>query len=297
MSDTLGQMPATGATDGLTSPNGLRVLREEAGLHVVALAAMLKVPVQRLEALEAGRYQELPDMTFARALASSICRVLKVDPVPVLATLPGAQSVRLGVSEKNLNTPFREASSGNRAAVSAPSGGGASFKPAWAAAVLVVVAAVLWWTLPVADAPDLSVPVVRTPLPEGDVPMAVPTTPDPVLALAPSVTPVPPATAAVNAADGAVAAGVSTTGTATVPASGVVLRLAARDTVWVEVVGLQNKLLLQRNLQPGESVEFSSDAPYRVTSGRADVVDVTVRGQAFDVLSKARNNVARFEVQ
>ncbi len=294
MSDTLEQMPAAGATEGLTSPNGLRALREQAGLHVVALAAMLKVPVQRLEALEAGRYQELPDLTFARALASSICRVLKADPVPVLASFPGTQSVRLGVSEKDLNTPFRETMSGSRAAVSAPKGGGVSFKPAWAAAVLVVVAAVLWWTLPVADAPDVSVPVVRTPLPEGDVPAATPVS-EPVSVALPAATPAPSASTAVAGADPAVATVAPAASAAS--ASGTILRLAARDTVWVEVVGAQSKLLLQRNLQPGESVEFSSDAPYRVTSGRADAVDVTVRGQTFDVLSKARNNVARFEVQ
>jgi cytoskeleton protein RodZ len=34
-----------------------------------------------------------------------------------------------------------------------------------------------------------------------------------------------------------------------------------------------------------------------VVLGRADAVEVTVRGQAFDVLPYARNSVARFQVK
>ena len=44
---------------------------------------------QRAEALEADRYAELPDLTFTRALAHTVCRALKVDAEPVLAKLPG----------------------------------------------------------------------------------------------------------------------------------------------------------------------------------------------------------------
>ena len=68
------------AAEGASRPVLLRAAREAAGLHIAALAAALKVPVRKLEALEAGRYGELPDLTFARALASSACRHLKVDP-------------------------------------------------------------------------------------------------------------------------------------------------------------------------------------------------------------------------
>ena len=81
-------VPADGVTAGML----LRHAREAAGLHVDTLAANLKVPVRKLEALEEDRYDLLPDATFARALASSVCRTLKVDAQPVLERLPqGAQ--------------------------------------------------------------------------------------------------------------------------------------------------------------------------------------------------------------
>ncbi len=65
----------------------LRSAREASGLHIAALAVSMKVPVKKLEALEADRYEALPDAVFVRALASGVCRALKVDPEPILAKL------------------------------------------------------------------------------------------------------------------------------------------------------------------------------------------------------------------
>ena len=73
----------------------LRNAREAAGVHLSSLAAALKVPVARLEALEAERFDLLPDPPFVRALAGSVCRALKLDPVPVLALLPQKGPLRL----------------------------------------------------------------------------------------------------------------------------------------------------------------------------------------------------------
>jgi cytoskeleton protein RodZ len=96
--------PEAGA---VSRPVLLRQSREAAGLHIAALAAALKVPVKKLEALEAGRYEELPDMTFARALASSACRQLKIDPAPVLEQIPVGHRPQLGDSAQTINTPFK----------------------------------------------------------------------------------------------------------------------------------------------------------------------------------------------
>ena len=69
----------------------LREAREAHGLHIEMVAAALKVPPQKLMALEADDIDSLPDPVFARALASSVCRALRIDAAPVLAKLPGAQ--------------------------------------------------------------------------------------------------------------------------------------------------------------------------------------------------------------
>lgn len=271
---------------------GLRQLREAAGLHVVALAAMLKVPVQKLEALEAGRYDELPDMTFARALASRVCRVLKADPAPILASLPQSAVVRLGEQAGQLNTPFPVK---QEALMNADRPVRSSMrKPALFAAALLVAAAVLWWVLPMQTA---------------DVPQAVlispPSTPEPVVTpAAPAVDvaalPAPIATPAVPAQAPVVIAVPATTQAKPVPSQSdatQLLQLRARQATWVQVRGASGQVLLERNLPAGESAEVPTGAPLAVVIGRAGDVDVSVRGQAMDIQPYTRNNVARFEVK
>ena len=72
------------ADSQLSAGQMLKQARVNAGLHVAALAVTLKVPVKRLEALEDDNMVLLPDVVFVRALASSVCRTIKVDPTPFL---------------------------------------------------------------------------------------------------------------------------------------------------------------------------------------------------------------------
>jgi len=102
--DTPSVEPATTAT--ASAGQLLRQAREAAGVELSALALALKVSVKKLEALEADRYTELPDAVFVRALASSVCRALKVNAAPVLAQLPQSSAPRLDYDESGLNTPF-----------------------------------------------------------------------------------------------------------------------------------------------------------------------------------------------
>src|SRR6059036_2717399 len=93
-----------GATDQqLSAGSLLREAREAAGLHVATLAVALKVPVRKLEALEDDRYDQLPDAVFVRALASSVCRTLKIDAQPVLERLPQTATPRLVQLDEGIN--------------------------------------------------------------------------------------------------------------------------------------------------------------------------------------------------
>jgi cytoskeleton protein RodZ len=115
MSETLTTGDVTtddATTGGVTAGALLRQAREEAGLHVATLAANLKVPVRKLEALEEDRYDLLPDAVFVRALASSVCRSLKVDPQPVLERLPQSSQPRLPQEGDGIGAPFRAPSDG-----------------------------------------------------------------------------------------------------------------------------------------------------------------------------------------
>lgn len=119
----------------------LRNARQQRGLHIAALAVMLKVPQAKLEALEADRFDELPDATFARALATAMCRALKVDPAPVLALLPRTRTSEFDVPP-GLNQPFRERGAG------AIDGGVLALlaRPVvWGPLLLLIAAAAVYW--------------------------------------------------------------------------------------------------------------------------------------------------------
>lgn len=95
--------PETGSAGQL-----LRQAREQQGVSLESLAGTLKVPVEKLAALEAGDWRKLPDAVFARALAQAVCRVLQVDVVQVLALLPKGGAAKLSSNPEGLNTPFKD---------------------------------------------------------------------------------------------------------------------------------------------------------------------------------------------
>lgn len=283
----------------VSPPVLLRQSREAAGVHIAALAAALKVPVKKLEALEAGRYDELPDMTFARALASSACRQLKIDPAPVLAQIPVGHTPQLGDSSQAINASFRHAQ--DPAPISAM---GWLSRPAVLGAIALLLAALVLVFMPSMEPPP-SADAVMAPAASGTEPTTV-NEPVPATVPAAPVEQTIPA-AAVPAAAVAVAVpqvSAPVAASATVAASstqapvvGSLLSITATSESWVEVVNGSGSVVMQRMLKSGDTIDFSTAPPYAVVLGRADAVQVKVRGQPFDVTPYARNSVARFEVK
>jgi cytoskeleton protein RodZ len=156
--------PAEAAPDGITAGMLLRRAREAAGLHVAALAVSLKVPVRKLEALEENRLDELPDAVFVRALASSVCRNLKIDPQPILERLPQTIAPRLVRDGEGINAPFRAPSDG------APPGWTEQLtKPVFLAVFALLLGALVLILLPNAQKPAQA-PVIATAAAPADPP-------------------------------------------------------------------------------------------------------------------------------
>lgn len=319
MSET--QQPDAAGQGGAaaSSPLLLKQAREAAGLHVAALAAALKVPVRKLEDLEAGRFDRLPDMTFARALASSACRHLKIDPAPVLAQLPAAARPALGLSGTALNAPFQ----GGADPVPFNPAGWLS-RPAVLTAIALLLGALVIVFLPRAEEPaapvwgESSQPAVQPAAqvsaapasiaPEGTGPGSLPA---PVAEPAADVPPGTAAAAAGLASSLASVSPVSSVGAAvpevTPPATPApvtpaaaavaVMAIAARSETWIEVTTPAGETVVRRLLTAGESMEVNRAPPYAVVIGRADAARVTLRGQAFDLPPPSPNGVARFEVK
>lgn len=289
-------LPVTPTAGGL-----LRQAREAAGLHIAALAVSLKVPVRKLEALEADRLDLLPDAVFARALASSVCRALRVDPAPVLRLLPSNSASLVSPDEAGLNAPFRAPGDvvvpGIRAQFS---------RPAVMGVLILLIGALVILLLPSAQLP--SVPTVSSPEPARQPAEPVAAMPAPMDGAPPNagVTVFPsdgPATAVASTAN---AVGPESSATVPAPAAAPMagsplasslVTFTASGESWIEVMDAKGVVALRRTLQSGESAGAVGPLPLAVTVGRADRTRVQVRGKTMDVTSLARDNVARFEVK
>jgi cytoskeleton protein RodZ len=295
----------------------LRDAREAAGLHIAALAVALKVPVAKLEALEADNFSALPDMVFVRALASSVCRTLKIDPQAVLALLPQGEGPRLSAGDVGLNAPVKGFAGRSSAA---PFKGAGTRSFVWAVGLLLIGAALMMFLPRGLDA-DLSAllkqpeTTTKIPMPTGNVAQEISVAvgaeqrvpsaaPAPAPAAAAGVGVELPAGESIKPAGIAshpiVLPSVEASAPSSAPAADApsgVLAFKARSESWIQVRDAAGALVLQRNLAPNELVSVSGVLPLAVVIGRADATEVFVRGKPYDIGPVSRENVARFEVK
>lgn len=265
----------------------MRAERERQGMHIAALAAAMKVPQAKLEALEADRLGDLPDATFARALAQSVCRSLKIDPAPVLARLPATRPVTLERVADGLNMPFRERPNRTDPVDWIP-----WRQPLFWAVVGLLVGAgllVVWpqgWLQGVArsgllpSSGQAAQPVAdkSSPLPPELVASAMAGTSVERIEL--------PAATIASAVTGAAVA-VSPTGT----------RVRAIEQTWVQVTDAAGVVVFARLLTAGELIDLDAQAAARIRLGNARGSELTWRGQVVDLASSTRDNVATVELR
>lgn len=287
-----------GDSTDLTAGEMLRQAREAHGLHIEVLAAMLKVSARKLEALEADDIDALPDPVFARALAASVCRILRMEAAPVLAKLPGAPQPVLAAADRKLGESFR---------VGAPrSGRAGEWRPSRllgvvVALLLVAAAATVWLPQSVFDGLSATIDRWTTTRDTSGQAADAPPVASGTMADAPEVQPAPvsmladaaPVTPAVTSAPDATSA----TAVAA-PHAGDVIVFTARADSWIAVKEAGGKELLRRTITAGETVGLSGSLPLSVVVGRASGVDVQVRGKPFDLAAVTQGGgVARFEVK
>ena len=296
---------------GLSAGAMLRQARETRGLHIAALATSIKVSPRKLEALEADRYADLPDITFARALAQAVCRALKIDAEPVLARLPQAgDASKLARVGGRLNTPYREPPGRSE-----PSHWLLLRRPVFWATFAVLLAAIALALLPdsligLRDAASKAAAVARPASAAASAPAAsaasAPATSAASAAAPASVAPLSIGSAAALPA-GAASTVIETvfdaprSDAAATPAAGagpagvLVVRTSAES--WVEVQDAAGQNLLSRTVQPGEAVGLDGALPLRVKVGNAAATQLSFRGRPVDLATLTRDNVARLELK
>lgn len=287
----------------------LRAERERQGLTLEALAATLKVQVSKLEMLEADRIDGLLDRTFARALAQSLCRVLKVEPRRVLDLLPQQDQPAIEpLGQAGLNQPFRD---GGRRRVDWGSSPRTLGQPLIALTLLLLAgaAAVVFWPPAAQDAeapaapalaqdPAAPDPAASLPLGPGVVAEGLPASAIAAEGAA-SGSAVPVAAAAAVAPAGGGASGpvaVPPAAAASAPGAGP-LALQAVESSWIEVREAGGKVLLSRTLAAGESLRLDGVLPLSLTVGNVKGTQVSFRDTAIDLNPLNRGNVARLELK
>ena len=277
----------------------LRRARQAQGLHIAALSASIKVAQRKLESLEADRFDELPDATFTRALAQTMCRSLKIDSAPVLALLPPAVGNRLG-DKGDINAPFRERPGrGETQDWSRLAASPAVWGPA-----LLLLGAVLVYFLPAdfltrvqrigSDAAVLPAPAASalSAVSAAAAASAV----EPAAAMAPLAA----ASASVTGYVGTAASAPSNTLVtlqSTPAAAAGPLELRATAESWIEVQDATAKLLISRNVLAGETVQLDGAMPLKLKIGNAAGTNLVFRGQPVGLAPYTRDNVARLELK
>lgn len=295
MNDTMTHESQAGASAGAL----LRQARQSAGMDIAVLASALKVPVSKLQALENDDFTVLPDAVFARALASSVCRTLKVDPAPVLGQLPQGQAPRLVGDKDGLNAKFKDPQDKAPPLRLPAASRGVSLTVlvllAAAAAVYFLPSGMLEFDLARAPAPAQA--VVEASQENGAVSEPVPGAESAVSAQSPaSDLPAAAPTAAVPAAAvPMVAASVASAAGAAVASA--LLEFRATAESWVQVRDAAGAVVFERTLKAGESAQAPGKPPLSVVVGKVNATEVMVRGAPFDLSTVARENVARFEVK
>lgn len=291
--EAIGQQDTAGAM--------LRTARQSQGLDIATLAALLKVPVHKLQAVEQDQSARLADPVFARALAASMCRILKLDPAPVLDRLPAIDAFKVTSQNRGINTPFR--ARGGRNVVSFWS---YMSRPAVLVGLIFLLGALVLMLLP----------PIQKEISRYRQASQLGTVPGQSIESASSMTTViTPTSAGNDIAGGSSSAAVTLADvpaavtdaaalprvTASTEADGTPVEppliIGAKGASKIKVTDASGAVVLDRTLRAGESVSLSGVLPLVVVASRSNVIQVQVRGQAFDLASVTKNNIARFEVK
>ena len=296
-----------------TAGQWLKAARLRAGVHLAVLSVNLKIPVRQLEALEADQYQLDQSPVFVRGLASSVCRQLRIDPAPVLALLPHGGT-------------YLEPHGAVRQAYVRPTDFGRMRGPSpriparagWAAAsMLVMIAALIWlpspaqwaWLDQVSAQFTASAPEVRTVTSEPDAQAstsAADAAPLGAVSVVPTVATAPASSPSVTtvletpvAIQNLPAAANAAPKSPPPAASGPVpqLQFTATESSWIEVRDAKNQVVWNGVLKAGETNRLPTPQAVNVVINRAAAIQVTFKGQTFDLKPHTKVNVARFEVQ
>ena len=287
MADVLQSPPGDAAQPAAAPGMRLSEARQAQGLAAVDVARQLKLSVWQVEALEAGRYQQLPGPIFVRGFIRNYARLLKLDPEELLRaagdSLPQPAARSETPPSRDIPFPTSDVSRWPRYAVAAGVvfGALAIYEFVWnepegssKQAVAVTPAAVS--PKPKLDGPvSASRPAEESSAPSPAIAESAPavTVPEPPIAVAKPDSPVPP------------------------KRGEKLVRLDFTQECWVEIRDRNERIVFSQLNRPGTIQEVSGLPPLSVVVGNAHGVKMTYGDQPVDLARHTKIDVARLVLE
>ena len=262
----------------------LREAREHLGLSVADAAYQTKLAPRQIEALEAEDFRSLPEMPFVRGFVRSYAKILQLDAQPLLAALPQTNAPVMPLVPNSVEVPFPNAHSPQRQNL-------VWLGAALLLAVLVVAFAVWNFTTPSVK-PGAA--MVETPVSSSAKPQIPPAAP--VVdagAIAPPAEPVQPHAPDEKAAAAQDAPRIQPekpVAQSDSLAQAAVLRLTFDEESWVEIKGVDDKVLSSQINPRGSELRMGGQAPFSLVIGNATSVQLYYRGKQVDLASHTRRS-------
>jgi cytoskeleton protein RodZ len=287
-----------------TAGGELRAARVAAGLDIDVIAQQLKLAPRQVQALEDDDYAKLPGRTFVRGFVRNYARLLQLDPDDVVALLPGADVAPS--LERPTITPSRRVM--GELPADAPA------RRAWTrwaiplALIAIIVAAGVYEFRRPQGEPRRTASEKGAPSPIATPGATTATLPNPLSAPADATPPEAASAAAPGPIAGAGTPPAAVPAPERAPASAApvaapaaaaepLLVLTFKRSSWVQVKDRNGNTLLAQTSQPGTTQSVSGALPLDVVIGNAPAVTATFRGQAVDLASSTRANVARISLK
>ena len=280
MADAL-QPPAGGARD--TTPPGVRLAeaRQAQNLAAADVARQLKLSVSQVEALEAGRYQQLPGPVFVRGFIRNYARIVKLD----------AEELLRGTGEALPQTSSRPEAPPSRD-IPFPTTQTVRW-PRYVAAAIAIFGALAVYEFifnePVSPVEQTAV----APIPVAPAPAATPTRELQTEAAAAPVATEPVAAAEPPAAESAATLAAERT----LKRGEKQVRLAFERESWVEIRDRNEKVIFSQLNPPGTSQQITGLPPFSVVIGNAQGVRMMFDYHPVDLASHTKIDVARLILQ
>ena len=259
--------------------------RTALGFSLADVAQQLKFSARQIEALEQGRFAELPTGTFARGMVRAYARLLRLDPEPLVQRVAGRTATPDNAAAvASVRRPIPITDSTRRTNM---------IYAALSLAILVVIGGVAFeWQRERSVAARMTfVPAAaQAPLQATQAPAAAASAPQRVAVAAPNLVPLPTAEPAAPAEEKAAPASASS-----VRAAGTRrIQMKFERESWVEIRGRDGKVLTSELNRGGTEKSVDGNPPFTLIIGNAHHVKLSYDDRPIDLAPHVKVEVARF---